>query len=148
MKKPSLSPHYRGLALIEVIIAVGILTVAVAAITSAVLAGQQQSMAARTKIVAAVAAESLMAQISTDGWEQLEVWHGHEEPIGAITDPTGMIVNGDFELIGRKVNVADTEVFIEPLEVYVVGKTITVTCFESENDALLTLERFIPEPSS
>tara|TARA_B100001750_G_C15437399_1_gene561671 strand:+ start:180 stop:626 length:447 start_codon:yes stop_codon:yes gene_type:complete len=148
MKNSSLSPSRRGLALIEVIIAVGILTVAVAAITSAILAGQQQSIASRTKIIAAVAAESLIAQISTDGWDQLDFWHGYEEPIGTITDPTGMIVDGDFELIGRKVNVANTEVFIEPLEVYVVGKTITVTCFGVESNSLLTLERFIPEPSS
>ena len=138
----------KGFALIEAMIAIGILTVAVTAVTSAIIAGQQQSIAAREKIVGTVAAESLMSQITAVDWDQLDFFNGFEETVGTITDPTGMIIEGDFKRIGRIATVQAAEVFIDPLEIYIVGKNVTVTSFDQEGNALSVIERFIPEPSS
>ena len=61
-------PPRRGIALLEVMIALGILTFAVASISSAIVGGQQQSLEARGKIVGSVAAESLLSQITQVPW--------------------------------------------------------------------------------
>ena len=85
----------RGIALLEVMIAVGILTFAVSAITSAIVAGQQHSLEAREKIIASIAAESLLSQLSQEPWETMNSWHGYIEDVGTISDPTGESLGGD-----------------------------------------------------
>jgi hypothetical protein len=129
-------------------IAVGILTFAVAAISSAIVAGQQQSLAARTTIVASVAAESLLSQLSQEPWETIDSWHGYTEEVGTITDPTGIPIGGDWDSIGRRVSVVETDMFIEPLQVFIVGRTVTVTSFAKDGRELSSLQRFISEPQS
>ena len=141
------SPH-RGIALLEVMIAVGILTFAVASITSAIVAGQQQSLQAREKIVGSVAAESLLSQITQVPWETIDSWHGYTEDVGTITDPTGVAMDGDWDRIGRKVTVIAGEVQVPSLEVFIVGRTITVSSFTVDGRTLATIERFVPEPQS
>jgi hypothetical protein len=138
----------RGLALLEVMIAVGILTFAVSAITTAIVAGQQHSLEAREKIIASIAAESLMSQLSQEQWETMDSWHGYTEEVGTISDPTGVDLEGDWNRIGRNVSVIDSEIFVESLEVYIIGRTIEVNTFTSDGRILTTVERFIPEPQS
>lgn len=140
--------HRKGIALLEVMIAVGLLTFAVAAITSAIVTGQQQSLEARTTIVASIAAESLLSQLSQEPWETIDSWHGYTEDAGSIADPTGIPIGGDWNAIGRRVSIAETDVFIEPLQVYIVGRTVTVTTFAKDGRELASLQRFIPEPQS
>ncbi len=138
----------RGIALLEVMIAVGILTFVVASITSAIVAGQQQSMEARNKIVGSVAAESLLSQVTQESWELIDAWHGYVEEVGTITDPTGAPIRGEWERIGRKVTVIEAEVQVTPLEVFIVGRTVTVSSFTKDGRILSTIERFVPEPQS
>ena len=138
----------RGIALLEVMIAVGILTFAVTAITSAIVAGQQQSLEAREKIVASVAAESLLSRITQVPWETIDSWDGYTEDVGTITDPTGVAVGGDWDRIGRIVTVIAGEVQITPIEVFIVGRIITVSSFTKDGRTLATIERFVPEPQS
>ena len=142
---PNQSLH-RGIALLEVMIAVGILTFAVTAITSAIVAGQQQSLEAREKIVASVAAESLLSRITQVPWETIDSWDGYTEDVGTITDPTGVAVGGDWDRIGRIVTVIAGEVQITPIEVFIVGRIITVSSFTKDGRTLATIERFVPEP--
>ena len=138
----------RGLALLEVMIAVGLLTFAVTAITSAIVAGQQHSIEAREKIVASVAAESLMSRLSKEPWETMNSWHGYTEEVGTITDPAGGSLVGDWDLIGRSVSVLDSEILVESLEVYIIGRKIEVSAFTEDGRILSNVERFIPEPQS
>lgn len=138
----------RGLALLEVMIAVGLLTFAVVAITTAIVAGQQHSIEAREKIVASIAAESLMSQLTQEPWQTMNSWHGYTEEVGTITDPTGADLVGDWDLIGRRVSILDAEILVESLEVYIIGRTIEVSAFTEDGRILSTVERFIPEPQS
>ena len=147
----AISPHpieRKGLALLEVIIAVGILTVAVVAITSAIVSGQQQSLEARTTIVASVAAESLLAKISQEPWESIDAWHGYTENIGEIVDATGQPIGGDWDSIGRTVSVIEFDVYIESLQVYLAGRTVSVTVTGADGRIVTSVQRFIPEPQS
>ncbi len=141
-------PVRRGIALLEVMIAVGILTCAVASITSAIVAGQQQSIEARSKIVGAIAAESLLSQVTQVPWESIDSWHGYVEEVGTITDPTGVPLSGDWDEIGRSVTVLADEVQVTPLEVFIIGRTVTVSSFAQDGRVLSTIERFVPEPQS
>ncbi len=147
ISKPQRNTH-RGLALLEVMIAVGILTFAVASITSAIVAGQQHSIEARNKIVGSVAAESLLSQITQVPWETIDSWHGYVEDIGTITDPTGAPLIGNWNEIGRRVTVIADEIQVAPLEVFIVGRTVSVSSFTQDGSVLATIERFVPEPKS
>ena len=138
----------RGLALLEVMIAVGLLSFAVASISTAIVAGQHQSLEARKAIVASVAAESLLSQLSQEPWETIDSWHGYTEVIGTIVDPTGMPLGGDWDSIGRRVSIAETDMFVDSLQIYVIGRTVTVTAFTEDTNELTSVNRFIPEPQS
>ena len=96
--------------------------------------------------VASVAAESLMSQLIQEPWETLISWHGYTEEIGTIVDPNDKSIGGDWGVIGRVVSVVDSRVQIESLEVFIVGRTITVASFNKKKRVLATVERFIPEP--
>jgi len=138
----------RGLALLEVMIAAGLLAFSVAAITTAIVAGQKQSAAARESIVATVAAESLLSQLSQESWETIDSWHGYTQDVGTIVDPSGTPIGGDWDSIGRRVSISETDVYIDTLEVFIVGRTITVTAFSENGIDLTSVERFITEPQS
>lgn len=148
MRYRGITHQKRGLALLEVMIAVGLLMVAVASITTAIVAGQQQSLAAKTSIIASVAAESLLSQISQEPWDSIDSWHGYTEEVGTIVDPTGMSISGDWDSIGRNVSIAESDMFIEPLQIFIVGRKVTVITFDQDHQTLISLERFIPEPQS
>jgi Tfp pilus assembly protein PilV len=138
----------KGLALLEVMIAVGLLSFAVASISTAIVAGQHQSLDARKAIVASVAAESLLSQLSQEPWETIDSWHGYTEEIGTIVDPTGMPLGGDWDAIGRRVSIAETDMYVDSLQIYVIGRTVTVTAFTKDTNELTSVNRFIPEPQS
>ena len=106
----------------EVMFAVGILTVAIAAITTAIVAGQRQSVIAKQMIVGSVASESLMSQISAESYDSIQSWNGYREEVGMISSPSGSTLDGDFSLLGRLVEIEDGEVLIDELEIYIVGR--------------------------
>ena len=89
----------------------------VAAITSAIVSGQQQSLQSRSTIVASIAAESMLATLSQEPWETIDSWHGYSEGVGEIVDATGMSIGGDWNTIGRKVAVIETDLFVDTLQV-------------------------------
>ncbi len=138
----------RGLALLEVMIAVGILALSVAAISSAIVAGQQQSLEARFTIVASVAAESLLSKLTKEPWETIDSWNGYTEEVGSIVDQTGLPIGGDWNSIGRRVSIVESDMYIDPLQVFIIGRTVTVTSFAIDGRELATVNRFIPEPQS
>ncbi len=138
----------RGLAMMEVMIAIGILTVAIAAITTAIVAGQRQSVVAKQVIVGAAASESLMSQISAEPYEAIDSWNGYREEVGEMTALSGSPLKGDFSLLGRFVKVEHGEVLIDELEINIVGKNITVITFNQVNEVVSELTKFVPEPST
>ena len=144
----SIKRPVRGVALLEVMIAVGLLTLAVSSITQAIVAAQQQNLEVRERIVASIAAESLLAQIGETSWENLSAWNGYREEVGTLTDPTGIALEGDWKQVGREVAITSAEIFIDELQVFITGKTITVIAFTKNGRELVNLERFIAEPSS
>ena len=134
--------------MMEVMFAVGIFTVAIAAITTAIVAGQRQSVIAKQMIVGSVASESLMSQISAESYDSIQSWNGYREEVGMISSPSGSKLDGDFSLLGRLVEIEDGEVLIDELEIYIVGKNVTVMTFNQLNEVVSEILQFVPEPST
>ena len=59
-----------------------------------------------------------------------------------------MPLEGDWSAIGRKVSVIEDEVQVSQLEVFIIGRTVTVSSFTKDGRTLSTIERFVPEPQS
>ena len=85
---------------------------------------------------------------SQEPWEIIDSWQGYTQEVGTIVDPAGIELRGDWGAIGRRVSIAETDVFIEPLQVFIMGRTVTVTVFSEDGRELTTVHRFIPEPQS
>lgn len=141
-------PHRRGFTILEAVIATGILVVAVAAITSAITAGQQQGLEARQRIVGAIASESLLAHVAAVPFDDLEDWNGYVEEPGTLAAPDSLPVDGDWSAIGRRVSVEPSSLFVEELGVLLLGRTIRVTSFSNNGRDLASVQRFVPEPAS
>jgi len=148
MERRRLNKAQRGLAMMEVMFAVGILTVAIAAITTAIVAGQRQSVIAKQMIIGSVASESLMSQISAESYDSIQSWNGYREEVGMISSLSGSTLDGDFSLLGRLVEIEDGEVLIDELEIYIVGKNVTVVTFNQLNEVVSEITKFVPEPST
>ena len=140
--------NQRAFVMMEVIIAVGILTVAISAITTAIFAGQRQSVVAKQMIVGTVASESLMSQISVEPYDAIQSWNGYREEVGSIRALSGLTLEGDYRLLGRRVEVKDGGVLIDELEINIAGKNVTVVTFNQLNEVVSEITKFIPEPST
>lgn len=138
----------RGFTLLEAIIASTILLGIVTAVTGAIVAGQQNSLAARERIAASFAAEALMGRILCGTYDNIASWHGHREDPGTMVDEMDQPLPESFGTIGRSVLVETTLNSVDTLGVYVRGRTITVRAFNTNDETLVTLQRFVPEPSS
>lgn len=143
-----ISGRRRGFTLLEAIIASTILLGIVTAVTGAIVAGQQNSLAARERIAATFAAEALMGRILSANYDQIAGWHGHREEPGEMLDETNQPMPPSFGTIGRTVEVETTLNAVEPLGVYIRGRTVTVRAFNATGDVLVELNRFIVEPRS
>lgn len=138
----------RGFTLLEAIIASTILLGIVTAVTGAIVAGQQNSLAARERIAASFAAEALMGRILSGTYDSIASWHGHREDAGDMVDELNQPMPESFGTIGRSVQVETTLNSVDTLGVYVRGRTITVRAFNMTDETLVTLQRFVAEPSS
>ncbi|MDP6601970.1 MAG: hypothetical protein QGH76_06700 [Phycisphaerales bacterium] len=136
----------RGFTLLEAMLAVGLLTLAVASVTSAIVAAQQQSIEARRQIVASISSESLMARVASEPWDSLPNWDGYGEEGSDLLDPWGNAMQGDWAALQHTVSIKDAEIEVPELEVMVAGRSVTVVASLHDGRALATLERFIPEP--
>ncbi len=126
--------------------AAGILLMVVVAVTSAVVAGQQNSFEARQRIAASLAAEELMGRLLTKEYSELAGWNGYSEAVGAMTNVQGNPMPEAFASIGRNVEVLTSLKLLEDLDVRVLGATIRIQAFDDQARVLADISRFVPEP--
>ena len=136
----------RGLTLVEALVASALLLTVVTAILSAVSAGHQQAREAHGLVTASLAAEQLMARISSDDYGTLPNWDGWDEGPGTLVGEDRLPVL--FNLVGRRVQVTPEEHALEFLQVLVNGYTVTVESYDTTGRVLTRLIRFIPEPQA
>ncbi len=138
----------RGFTLLESLMASAILLGIVTAVTSAIIAGQQNSYQAQQQISATLAADALMARLVAEEYTKLPQWHRYREEVGAMIDEFGQPMPPAFDGIGREVHVEASFQRIDPPGVSIRGRMVTVAAFDADDLMLIVLQRFVPEPQS
>lgn len=136
-----------GFTLIEALVASTVLGVVVLAVISGVSTAHSMSFEGQKRVLAAMAADDLLLELSTLPYADLLARDETEQPIGGMTTLDGEAYPDTFWAIGRSVAVVETIVTEEALGVSVRGALVTVTA-QDEHGALVTLQAFIPEPAS
>lgn len=138
----------RGFTLLESLIAMVILAATVLAVASAISASSQQSVEGQKQILAAMAADDLLAELSATPYAQLIAYDGLDQGIGQI-ETLGLTPYPDtYWLIGRTVSVVETMMSTGGgLGVDVRGMLVTVLVYD-ENRTLSQIQVFIPEPAA
>ena len=137
----------RGFTLLESLIAMVILTATVLAVGSAISASSQQSIEGQKQILAAMAADDLLSELSAIPYGELKTYDGLDQGIG-LMQTLGLTPYPDtYWLIGRAVSVVETDIATGDLGVVVRGMLVTVSVYD-ENRTLSQIQTFIPEPAS
>jgi len=137
----------RGFTLLESLIAMVILTATVFAVASAVSASTQQSVEGQKQILAAMAADDLLAEIRAMPYAQLITYNGMDQGIGLMETLDLTPYPDTYWLIGRQVSVVETDMATGGLGVMVRGMLVTVSAYD-ENRTLSQIQTFIPEPAA
>lgn len=138
----------RGFTLLESLMAAGILLVVVMAIMTAVTAGQQHAFQAQQKICGTLAGEELISRLIRQPYANLANWNGMIEPVGEMKDGSGAPMPANMNHIGREVSVTTTMHVMPGLGVKVLGRTVAVRTFDAQNQTLMTLRVFVPQPAA
>lgn len=174
-----LSPHHRvqdrpagakaprrGLTLLETLIAVAVLLVVVTAVMSALQAGRAMALDARQHVTASLAAEMLMARVTSVDQEQFSGddawyahfiqdasdggWNGHQEAPGSIragTKPDQPLLPADYQAIALGVSTSRAVHRIPaPLQAEIDGVEVHVRAMTPEGRDVVDLVRFVPVP--
>ncbi|MCB9838500.1 MAG: type II secretion system protein [Phycisphaeraceae bacterium] len=137
-----------GFTLLESLIALVILTATVLAVGSAISASNQQSIEGQKQILAAMAADDLLAELCALPYAELDTHNGLDQAIGEMTTLDGLTPYPDtYWLVGRTVSVVETDMDTGGLGVKVRGMLVTVSAYD-ENRTLSTIQAFVPEPAS
>ena len=138
----------RGLTLVESLIAAVLLVTVVTAVLGALSAGHQHAMEAKRLITASLAAEQLMAQVTTTPYSQLGQWDGWDETPGTAMNANDEALPGLFELIGRRVIVRSSSEQLDEVQIILMGSIVTIESYGADGRILARLVRFIPEPQA
>jgi prepilin-type N-terminal cleavage/methylation domain-containing protein len=138
----------RGFTLLESLIALTILTATVLAVGSAISASSQQSIEGQKQILAAMAADDLLAEMCSLPYAELVLHHGLDQGIGVMETLDGLNPYPDtYWLVGRTMSVVETDMTTGDLGVKVRGMLITVSAYD-ENRTLSQIQAFVAEPAS
>ncbi len=141
------APLRRGFSLLEALIASVILAIAVLAVGAAVSAGRAQAQESEKVILATIAADDFLSELTTESYAGLDAYDGMVQPIGAMMTVDGASYPDTFWLVGRSVTVAEQDIATGEAGVTVRGKRVVVSAFDDMR-TLAQLETFIPEPAA
>ena len=136
-----------GFSLLESLIATTILGMLGLALASAMSTAQKLSFEGQQRLLASIAADDMLSELSTIEYASLDTYDGRSEPTGLMTTLDGAAYPDSFWSIGRNVTVAPETIYEETLEISIDGKMITVTTTDGEAD-LASYQLFVPEPAS
>jgi len=135
----------RGFTLLESMMAATVLGVVVLAVISAVTTAQRLSFEGQKRLLATMAADDFMIELSTVPYHELKTMSQSVQDVGAMTTFDGAAYPGSFWAIGRRVEVEPETVTDPGIGVSINGVRVTVTAFDAGAD-LVHLTMFVPEP--
>jgi len=133
---------------VESLVAAVLLVTVVTAVLGALSAGHQHAMEAKKLITASLAAEQLMARVTTTPYAQIGEWDGWEETAGTATNANDEAMPGLFELVGRRVIVRSGSEQLDEVQIVLQGSFVTIESYGDDGRVLARLVRFIPEPQA
>lgn len=122
-----------------------VLGVVVLAVISAVTTAQRLSFEGQKRLLATMAADDFMIELTTVPYNQLKTMSLAEQAVGAMATFDGAAYPGSFWAIGRRVEVEPETVNDPGVGVSISGVRVTVTAFDAGTD-LVHLTMFVPEP--
>ena len=135
-----------GFSLVEAMIALAILALVFTAIASAIGAGTASAGETRTRVVATLAADELLAEVLASDWDELTQWDGFTEPVGTGRAPDGRPEPARKDL-ARNVQVIELTRTLQPVGIEVAGRSVLIEVRDDSGRVLCTLERFVPQPT-
>jgi len=157
---------HRGFTLVEALIASVVLSVAVLAVTEAVVTGQMQAYDAVYAQRGLSASEQLMERVlalpyndpgdaltigpddgetSAADFDNIDDYHGYSESTGELTDASGNALPDEFDDFSRSVTITNADVNVSGFSSNVVGLRIVVTTTDTAGREW-SLTRFVAEP--
>lgn len=148
----------RGIALMDALMAMAVLSVVVLGVTYATTAGHQHLRQGDQTLRAVRLAEHLMEEIVSRPYSgsdtsdrsafHLGDYDGFSEEIGELTDFSGARYAAEEQRFARSAKVTDATHTLSGLgSLSVSGKRVTVAITDRRGQSW-TLERFVPEPQS
>ena len=136
----------RGFTLLESMFAATVLGIIVLAVFAAVTSSQRISFEGQKRLLAAMAADDLMIELSTLPYHELRLRDGLSQAPGAMQTLDGAPYTDAFWAVGRRAAVTETTIDAG-MDVRVRGLRVVVTV-EDDSAELATVEMFVPEPAA
>lgn len=133
--------------LIEALVASALLGMIVLAVISAVTTSQQLSFEGQKQLLAAMAADDLMAELVVLDYADLKLKDNVDQPVGSVETLQGNKYSDVVWALGRHVDVTEQLLYYGDLDVWVKGLRVVVEV-RDEFRAMATVETFIPEPAA
>lgn len=114
------------------------------AVATAVASAQQMAFESQKRLLASLAADDLLSEISTLPYDDLSALHNRTDEIGSMRTLDGDAYPGSFWALGRRVSVTETTMEDIDLGISVPGRLVSVWCFDAFAD-LAHYQVFVPE---
>jgi hypothetical protein len=114
------------------------------AVATAVATAQQLAFESQKRLLASIAADDLLTEISTLPYDDLSALDNRTDAIGAMETLDGAAYPGDFWALGRRVGVRPETIVDTDTGVSVDGRLVTVTTFDEFAD-LASYELFVAQ---
>lgn len=134
-------------SLIEALVASTLLSMIVLAVISAVTTAQSISFEGQKQILAAMAADDLMAELVVLDYEDLKLRNNTDQPIGSMVTLAGADYTDVSWALGRRIEVIEQLLYYADLDVWIKGLRVIVEV-RDEFRSIVRIESFIPEPSA
>jgi type II secretory pathway pseudopilin PulG len=161
-------PRSRGITLLETLLATAVLLIVVTAVMSALSAGRAQSETAKQVVSATLAAEMLMARVTSVQPESFQTgqawrdhftspvsgggWNGHIEHTGQVRagrDLALPLLPTGYQELSLHVHAADqTQLIPPPIATAIEGVEIAVEAHSADDRTVARLVRFLPMPQT
>ncbi len=117
------------------------------AVATAIGAAQKMAFESQKRLLASIAADDLMSEISTLAYDDLGALNGTTNEIGGMKTLDLEAYPETFWALGRRIDVLPETLMDEASGVSVEGSMITVSCFDEFTD-LAIFALFVPDPDT
>ncbi|GAB4552699.1 MAG: hypothetical protein Tsb0013_15050 [Phycisphaerales bacterium] len=136
----------RGFTLAEAAMASVVLGLIMLAVATAIGTAQQMAFESQKRLLASIAADDLLSEVSTLHYDDLPALNGRRSAIGAMRTLDNELYPDAFWPLGRRVAVVSETVTDPGSGASIDGLMVTVACHDAFAD-LATYQLFVPDPN-